>query len=87
MPGKKVCVLCDEKFTAGCFEKHMKTQHLDIKNLKFSNDMADACKTMCMLCDRSFILTRMRTHTRPTHEHRQKKNIHSRFQITKSNLN
>ena len=85
MAGKKVCVICDEKFTAGCFEKHMKTHHLDIKNLKFSNDMKDACKTMCMLCERSFILTRMRTHTKEKHS-LQISDYKKQFKLTSFNI-
>jgi len=83
---KKLCVICDEKVPSGAFEKHKKTHtDSDIKNLKFSNDMKDACKTLCMLCDKAFILTRMRTHTKEKHflqisEYRKRFNLSS-FQI------
>ena len=82
--GKRVCSICDEKLSTGSYDKHMKTH--DMKSIKISNDMRDACRTMCMICDKPFILTRMRSHTKEKHsitvsEYRKQFNLPGRFEI------
>jgi len=42
-------------------------KNLDESELKLSNDMADACRTHCKLCDDAVKLVAMRNHTRKRH--------------------
>ena len=53
----------------GSVKEHMKKRHAADANVKFrfSNNLADVCKTACKLCGKVLPLQRMRTHTKEKH--------------------
>ena len=62
--GQRVCLLCDVSFEVRAFEKHMENHKEDLERVKFSNDMREAIKTRCLLCDTIIIVNRMRSHVK-----------------------
>ena len=63
----RICCICDGQFAPKVFEDHFNSHQDDLEYLPFSNDMKDACRTTCRLCDREMIQTRLRSHTKDKH--------------------
>ena len=63
------CVVCDEILEAGkVMEKHMSAQHSEeLKSIPVSNDMAESVRTKCVLCEKIFVIPRMRAHVKAAH--------------------
>ena len=54
----------------GTVKEHMKKKHTGPRSkaqFRFSNNLADVCKTACKLCGKVLPLQRMRTHTKDKH--------------------
>jgi len=63
----RTCCVCDYQFPAAVFSVHLSSHHEDT-TLPFSSDMKDACRTVCRICDREMVLTRLRGHTKDKHD-------------------
>ena len=63
----RTCSICDRQFPNKGFDNHFSSHVDDFNKLSFSNDMGDACKTTCLLCDKELFLGRMRAHTKDKH--------------------
>ena len=50
------CVICDKMVEVKLMEQHM-TEH-NMEGVKFSNDMREAVKTRCLLCNEIFLVTK-----------------------------
>ena len=63
------CVVCDEILEAGkVMEKHMSAKHSEeLKSIPVSNDMAESVRTKCVLCEKIFVIPRMRAHVKAAH--------------------
>ena len=64
------CYVCEKEVEMeGTVKEHMKKKHAgDTKvQFRFSNSLADVCKTACKLCGKVLSLQRMRTHTKEKH--------------------
>ena len=59
------CVMCDKMVEGKLMEQHM-TEH-NMEGVKFSNDMREAVKTRCLLCNEIFLVTNMRSHVKQKH--------------------
>ena len=59
------CVMCDKMVEGKLMEQHM-TEH-NMEGFKFSNDMREAVKTRCLLCNEIFLVTNMRSHVKQKH--------------------
>ena len=61
------CYVCEKEVEMmGTVKEHMEKKHT-AKQFKFSNSLADVCKTACKLCGKVMTLQRMRTHTKEKH--------------------
>merc|ERR1719318_1820509 len=64
------CHLCDEKFRLENEESvamHNLQHKEELEGIKFSNNMKDAVKTICKLCNVQQAMSRMREHTKKAH--------------------
>ena len=61
----RICPVCDYQFANKVFDVHLSSHHED--PLTYSSDMKDACRTVCRICEREMILTRLRGHTKDKH--------------------
>ena len=65
------CYVCEKEVEMeGTVKEHMKKKHTGPRSkaqFRFSNNLADVCKTACKLCGKVLPLQRMRTHTKDKH--------------------
>ena len=63
------CVVCDEIVEAGkVMEKHMTAKHSEqLKSIPISNDMGQCVRTKCVICEKTFVIPRMRAHVKSAH--------------------
>ena len=63
----KYCYICDQFIEKKDFVIHQETDLNKLQNVRFSNDMNDACKTECKVCGKAVRLTSLRDHTKRVH--------------------
>ena len=64
------CYVCEKEVEMeGTMKEHMKKKHTGGTKVqfRFSNSLADVCKTACKLCGKVLPLQRMRIHTKEKH--------------------
>ena len=63
------CVVCDEMVDVGkTMEKHLTAKHSEqLKSIPMSNDMGECVRTKCVICDKIFVIQRMRAHVKAAH--------------------
>ena len=61
----KSCVICESMVEGKVMERHMANHNMD--EIKLSNDMRDAIKTRCLLCQEVFLVNSMRSHVKQKH--------------------
>ena len=65
--GLRRCFICDSDILKPEYNGHLDDHTEDLKRLKFSNNLADSCKTACKICGQIFKLEVMRGHTKKDH--------------------
>ena len=63
------CVVCDQMVDVGkVMEKHLAAKHKEqLMSIQMSNDMADCVRTKCLICEKIFVIQRMRAHVKSAH--------------------
>ena len=63
------CVVCDQMVGVGkVMEKHLAAKHKEqLMSIPMSNDMADCVRTKCLICEKIFVIQRMRAHVKSAH--------------------
>ena len=63
------CVVCEEMVEVGkVLEKHLAAKHSEqLKSIPMSNDMGECVRTKCVVCDKTFVIQRMRAHVKAAH--------------------
>ena len=60
------CVICETQVEWKVMERHLAKHNME--EVKLSNDMKDAIKTRCLLCQEVFLVNNMRSHVKQKHQ-------------------
>ena len=62
----KSCVICESMVEGKVMESHMAKHNME--GVRMSNDMKEAIKTRCLICQEIFIVNKMRVHVKVKHQ-------------------
>ena len=68
MVATRRCYVCESEVDVKIFTEHMNNHEADLERYRFSNNLADVCKTFCKMCDKTMPIQRMRGHTKSEHK-------------------
>ena len=60
----KACVVCEDLVEPRALEKHMASHEAQLLTMRFSNNMRDAVKTKCVVCEKVAFVVNMRMHVK-----------------------